>query len=53
MLLLPTRAVRPGEGPPNPAHFLDSSLYPQKRAQARVIVPKAAAFKLPTTLGLL
>ena len=51
MLLLPTRAVRSGEGPPNPAHFLDSSLYPQKRARAPVIVPKAVEFKLPTTAG--
>ena len=51
MLVLPTRAVRPGEGPPNPAQFLDSSLYPQKRARAPVIMPKAVEFKLPTTDG--
>ena len=51
MLNLPTRAVRSGEGPLNPSHFLDSSLYPQKRARAPVIVPKAVEFKPPTTAG--
>ena len=51
MLVLPTRAVRSGEGTPNTAHFLDSSLYPQKRARAPVIVLKAVEFKLPTTAG--
>ena len=51
MLLLPTWAVRSGEGPPNPAHFLDSAPHRRKQARAPVIVPEAVAFKLQTTTG--
>ena len=44
---LPTWAVRFGESPPSLSHFLVSSLYPQKRARAPVIVPKAVEFQTP------
>ena len=44
MLHLPEWAIRTDKGAPNPAHFLDSSLYPQKRTRAPVIVPKADEF---------
>ena len=48
---LPIWAVRPSEGPPNPAHVLYSSLHRTKRVRAPVIVPKAVEFKLQTTVG--
>ena len=44
-------AVRSGEGPLNPAEFLNSSPHPPKQALAPVIVPEAAAFKFQTSTG--
>ena len=48
---MPTKPIRPGESPLNPAHLLDCPLIQGIRARAFVIVPKSVAFTLQTATG--